>query len=312
MEWTPSVPLREMQFMSTVSPSHRYSFESENSRREARQADTFLSEFKKRRLRLLDDDLDELLLEFATHVHVNIAWYTRAIHRERWRKRLFFVVTAGIVGFLPFALARPDWGFVPDGNDATTRTTMILTGLIGFYNSFRTWLQHYSGMGRFHEASSKLKELLYSFEAEWMEEKPQSLTGEERERFISEVTRVTAEARQIVREETRQHFETATTLPDINPWTMLTSARATAKTVAEEIGPKPDADQISREELEATIREKSELITQLRKLESDWQKEMASASPERKTELKGAIRESRAKQIAAQHEIAAARASLAR
>lgn len=312
MEWTRRCHFQEKQVMSTVFLSHRYSFESENSRREASQADTFLCEFKKRRLRLLDDEFDDQLLEFVTHVHVNIAWYTRAIRQERWRKRLFFLVTAGIVGFLPFALANPDLGFVPSGHDATTRTTMILTGFIGFYNSFRTWLQHYSGMGRFHEASSKLKELLYSFEAEWTKGQPIRLTGEERQKFLSEVTRIIAEARQIVREETRKHFETATTLPDINPWTMLTSARSTAKSVVDEFGPKPDAARVSREVLEATIREKSELIVELRKLESGWGAEMAAASPDRKSELKAAIRDARAKQITVQNEIAVARASLAR
>ncbi len=149
----------------------QYSFEKvgKSSRRNQEEARTDLPVMKHNLGLGIDDKrFDDDLLELITQVHLNILWYQKKIIRETKKRHFFFAASALLLLLLPVAI------FVLatiNGNSASTtiatQISALIAGLIAFQNVIKSWTDVRSGVGIFHEASAKLKKILFAFEHEW-------------------------------------------------------------------------------------------------------------------------------------------------
>lgn len=223
----------------------QYSFEKANksSRRNPEEARVDLPVMKHNLGIGIDDKrFDEDLLELITQIHLNILWYQNKIAKETRKRTFFFFASALLLLLLPVAVFfLATFNGKAESTTIATQITALLAGLIAFQNIIRTWLDVRSGVGIFHEATSKLKKQLFSFEHEWSV-KFKRLSGADdiKEEFVEEfradIKKNIEIATDIENEERTRFFEKNSAFPDINLGSSVAGATKTASGIKKNLG----------------------------------------------------------------------------
>jgi hypothetical protein len=167
------------------------------------------------------------LQEYIRIFHLNISWYVTKIKAVSQKKKNFFRLGFGLIVLIPisiFGLTAMSGGVTPSSFGAIV--TLFLTVILGLYKATSVWLESKKFEGLFWQASSDLKNRLYSMENRWEER----VDGNTIEDFIEEVESEIIEGRKIVQEETRGFFEHYTT-PILDVGGILTSASSQASSL---------------------------------------------------------------------------------
>lgn len=148
-----------------------------------------------------DAAIEKLLLDFATDVHLNIAWYKRALRRERR-------VWHGLLGLtLALIVATPLGVFLMAKRaeaGVASEITTVLTGLFALYRVVVAAFDRRERFALFHEAGAELKEILYRFEQDWRGR----VVAENFAAFTAALKKAIADARIVVKQEQKQFFRT--------------------------------------------------------------------------------------------------------
>ncbi|THB70778.1 MAG: hypothetical protein D6B28_08605 [Gammaproteobacteria bacterium] len=223
----------------------QYSFEKANrsSRRNPEEAKTDLPIMKHNLGISIDDErFDEDLLDLITQVHLNILWYQNKITKETKKRRFFFFASAFLLLLLPIAVFfLATFNGKAESTTIATQITALLAGLIAFQNVVRTWMDVRSGVGIFHEAASKLKKQLFSFEHEWSNQfkrisGPDEINDQFIKEFRSAIKNNIQTAIDTENEERARFFEKSTSFPDIKVGSSLADATKTASGVKRNLG----------------------------------------------------------------------------
>ncbi len=223
----------------------QYSFEKTNksSRRNPEEARVDLPVMKHNLGIGIDDKrFDEDLLELITQIHLNILWYQKKIIKETRKRTFFFAASALLLLLLPVAVFfLATFNGKAESTTIATQITALLAGLIAFQNVIRTWLDVRSGVGIFHEAASKLKKQLFSFEYEWSLKFKKMASSEEIddifiEEFRSDIRKNIEVATDTENEERARFFEKNTAFPDLNVGSSLADVTKTASGVKKNLG----------------------------------------------------------------------------
>jgi hypothetical protein len=107
-------------------------------------------------------DWRDMLMPLAHVVHLNIAWYERAVRRERWWQLGYLAAGIGLALFVPFFVQM----FAENGVGVAALAALFV-GLFVLYRTFSALLVRRQAMGSFWAAASALKKRLYEFEDTW-------------------------------------------------------------------------------------------------------------------------------------------------
>lgn len=256
-----------------------YSFESANSkppRRENADDRKALST----RLELApaqETALEKQLNDFVTHHHGNIEWYTKAINRELWLRRIYFAVSMGLLVVVPVAI----FALTTDGlfgESVTPHITAALTaglsGLFAFHRGATAWLDKRQLVALYAKTNAQLKSAVYGFEQTWKSSRRGARTIAELSMALEDAT---AAALAIVSAEQDAHYEIEAA-PTFGLSDMLGSATSAAGQLTTALAAKESEEDKDRRELERSIRELSARSSRLTEMISRIEAEIDVAA----------------------------------
>jgi hypothetical protein len=206
-----------------------------------------------------------LFLDFTTDVHLNIAWYRRALMRERRMWNAMIALTLALVVATPLGVF-----FISKGEPlgVTSEITAVLTGLFALYRVVVAAFDRRERFALFHEAGAELKEILYRFEGEWRGLVSQAKQAE----LTSALKKAITDARAVVKTEQKQFFRTFEKQPALDLGGTLGRSVREAAAIAP-VPARPESAEGSRR----AAAEAEQRVLNLKKLREASEKEIAAA-----------------------------------
>jgi len=178
-------------------------------------------------------ELGELLYHFVKWHQANINWYVARITRERQLRNGFIGLSILLLAAIPLAVLFIGQFMTGTGTSGagagsapvtvTAQLTAVLTSIIAVHRTLTSWFEKRRVVSHFHQASSTLKEAVWSFESKW-----KGRWSELLENFKTDLQTAIAAARRTVDKEEKAYFATQMELPEMDLAAALKSARTHA------------------------------------------------------------------------------------
>jgi hypothetical protein len=154
------------------------------------------------------------LLAYGVEVHLNIAWYVRAMANEDKRRRqlLALIILFGVGGIC----ALPVYWFLVRGSTASWNVivfqlTAFPAAAFGILRVLASVTDTRCRLGNFWRARSDLAEILYLFEQKWHQQFAAARTAD----FLADMDTGITAARQVTRAERQRFFDSITSPSDV-------------------------------------------------------------------------------------------------
>ncbi|MEM9886152.1 MAG: hypothetical protein AAF849_09685 [Bacteroidota bacterium] len=210
---------------------HKYEFEELSVRDKGKNPDDVLKEMQTLISRfgisssILKSETYFDLQDYIRMFHCNISWYTQKINKVTKKKNIYFWIGIALLILIPllvFGLTGLNQGKITPSSVGAI-ITLFLTIILALYKASAIWLESKRYEGLFWQASSNLKNRLYSLEDKW----EGKIRKTNIDNFVEELKLEILEGRKIVQEETQAFFENYTT-PILDVPGILSSTNAQA------------------------------------------------------------------------------------
>lgn len=157
---------------------------------------------------------EPLLDKYLLHYCSNIEWYQQRQRKEVFNRRLYNVISIGLLIIIPIGvfLITNHFSKQDNTNAETVSAAMaaVLTSIFAVQKAFASWTEKRKLSSLFHSAGSKLKSRFYEIEENWHNASPILNDGEKIDfdmNFLRQLQEAIAFARQVVDEEQLAFYE---------------------------------------------------------------------------------------------------------
>ena len=270
-----------------------------------------------RRLGLQADDIDEpirrSLEDFVINHHLAIEYYEgKLANIIKWR-RIYIIISMLVLLFLPIFVV-----FISEVFDASNLEilTAIIAGIFAFYRGISAWADMRVVAGALSEASSKLKEAVYTFEQTWDQSSNLAIRPDE---FVLAVEAATDEARRTIHNEQNIYFKNLS-YPSFDLGSIFSSAGSSARTLVSSYAiTTPEQQKVHRDAvrslqtIDAEINQSqtrlNDILMELGALPANAAKSRRQALEAAREEALGALRTAELKRAAAMSDLEAVSSS---
>jgi|GEM_PF-2324004 len=238
--------------MTSANKSTKYAFQESYKSIYSKKLGGYLSFSENEYVKLLDrlkipkslvsENVKSSLQKFVKENLMNINWYSKKIENERKIKNRYLLGNVFLLLLIPIIVFSLTDAFDLVGQESvdqakyvTSLLTVILTIVFGINKLVNSWYEQRDFIGQFHGALIDLKNIVYEFEEDWIENLVKDENGIEtiNPDFLVALMEQTEASRLIVQTETKAYFQKLSKPNKIDLSSILTTSKDTASKVFE-------------------------------------------------------------------------------